>query len=437
MKHTALLTQPKAVILDSQIKRLPLLFIAFALILPSLLTAQLEISGTGPFTISFDNTVSGVNNASFTGSGFQPAPSAGLLDSDAWASTGMDDGDLAFGGTGTSGDFARGSSTGGVTTGGFYAFDTGAGDNCLGIQPGGDDWTPGTITLRIQNTSGSPVTSFQIDYEIKVFNDKDRSNSFNFFHSSDDMSYTPVGALDYASPEAKNTSPSWQTINRSTTLSGLNIANDAYYYLRWSGNDVGGSGFRDEFGLDDIVISSVVLPVTLSSFNASIDNNSVQLTWQTLSETNNDYFIIERSSNGNGFTNIGRLPGAGTSLQENNYAFTDLHPTPGTNYYRLKQVDFDGRFSYSPVVSAFWGEEEGFRIYPTLVSSGLHVEMPESWQGGADIFVFDGLGQVRKTWHLDGTTQEVSLDVGDLQPGIFIIKAVSGRRRAVMKFEKI
>lgn len=125
------------------------------------ISAQWSITNSGTFTISFDATVSGVTNGQYAGSGFQSSPSAGQLDSDAWAAAGWSDGDLTFGGTGTTGDYARGNSTGGVGTGGFYSFGS-AGDRWFGIQPGGSDFAPGTITLRVQNNTGAPINTFEL-----------------------------------------------------------------------------------------------------------------------------------------------------------------------------------------------------------------------------------------------------------------------------------
>ena len=110
------------------------------------------------------------------------------------------------------------------------------------------------FVLKIQNNTGSTLTTLDIDYKIWVYNDQGRANSFNFSHSSDNSSWTDVSALYYTSPEAASGSTIWENTTKSTTLS-VNITSGSYYYLRWSGADVSGSGSRDEFGLDDIVIN--------------------------------------------------------------------------------------------------------------------------------------------------------------------------------------
>ena len=193
----------------------------------------------------------------FDGSGFTPTPGAGQLDSDTWSTSGFDT-NVSFGGTGTTDDPARGSSTGGVGTGGIYSFDVGSGNATLGVQPGGSDFTPGYLALRVNNDTGSLVTQLNISYTIYVYNDQGRGNSFNFSHSDDDSTYTGIGALDYTSAETAAGSPAWVAVNRSTSITGLSIADGANYYFRWNGEDVSGSGSRDQFALDDISITAQI-----------------------------------------------------------------------------------------------------------------------------------------------------------------------------------
>jgi hypothetical protein len=92
------------------------------------------------------------------------------------------------------------------------------------------------------------------------------------------------------------------------------------------------------------------LPVTLRGFSVYKQNQSARLQWQTASEQNSKEFIIERSNDGTIYNAIGAVAAAGNSQYVRQYAYTDEHPETGNNYYRLKQVDIDGKFSYSPVV---------------------------------------------------------------------------------------
>jgi hypothetical protein len=213
--------------------------------------------------INFDSTVPDVNNGQFAGTGFQPNPAVGQLDSDSWAAAGWSSGDLPFGGTQITPntDYTRGTSPGGVTTGGIYAFTVGAGNNSLGFQPWASDWTSGSMTLKIQNSTGVTVDSLAISYVVYVRNDSRVANGFNFSYSADDSTYTAVSALDLTSPEAADATPTWVANNRSTTIGGLGLVDGGVFYLRWTGSDVSGHGpGRDEFALDDISVTPVPEP---------------------------------------------------------------------------------------------------------------------------------------------------------------------------------
>lgn len=111
---------------------------------------------------------------------------------------------------------------------------------------------------------------------------------------------------------------------------------------------------------------TTTLPIELSSFTAIADGNKVNLKWTTLSEINNNYFIVEHSFDGKTFTEIGNMKGAGSSNIEINYSYTDLNPVKGINYYRLKQVDFNGDYSFSKIeaVKIITGAAKEFNIYP-------------------------------------------------------------------------
>lgn len=222
----------------------------------------MAVDSKAQLAISTLNTAGTINFSGFDGSGFASSPSAGQLDSDTWAVSGMSDGSVAFGGSGTSGDFARGSSSGGETTGGIYAFDVGLGNIALGVQPGGSDWTPGDLTLRVQNNTGATVTSWNLSYDIFVYNDQNRANSFNFSWSTDDTTYNSIAALDYTSTATADTTPAWVSNARSTTGLAATVAAGDFLYLRWTGNDVSGSGSRDEFGLDNVSVTAVPEPST-------------------------------------------------------------------------------------------------------------------------------------------------------------------------------
>jgi len=199
---------------------------------------------------SFDAVT--IDFAGFTASGFAPEPTAGQLDSDNWIATGFSDGSVVWGGTNTSGDFARGRRAFGATTGGVYSFTNSPGGACLGVQPSSDDFTPGSLILRMRNNTVFPIVGFTILYKIFCFNDQNRANSFNFSFSTNGVDFFAT-EIDYTSSETADATVT--NVQRVTSPSGIEVLPDQYLYFKWSGDDVGGSGFRDEFALDDVVIT--------------------------------------------------------------------------------------------------------------------------------------------------------------------------------------
>jgi hypothetical protein len=119
---------------------------------------------------------------------------------------------------------------------------------------------------------------------------------------------------------------------------------------------------------------SEVLPIDLIDFGVKEKNNDVHLHWQTSSEINNNYFVIEHSTDGLDFKSIGRKEGAGNNNTLLDYHFEHKDVGTGMHYYRLKQVDYDGQFSYSDIVSVNV-EESGnkIEIYPNPASDFIDV----------------------------------------------------------------
>jgi hypothetical protein len=120
-----------------------------------------------------------------------------------------------------------------------------------------------------------------------------------------------------------------------------------------------------------------IVPVTLTSFQAALISSAVQLQWTTSQEVNAQQFVIEKSSNGVYFTNIGKTAATGNSNAFQNYLFTDANPFDGVNYYRLKTIDINGSFSYSKIVTVSYSKKE-FSVYPNPVFDEATIQHPVS-----------------------------------------------------------
>lgn len=111
------------------------------------------------------------------------------------------------------------------------------------------------------------------------------------------------------------------------------------------------SELNNDFRIVSTNPNATPLPVELADFNARLDNNSVSVSWSTASELNNDYFTVERAVDLEQFDALATVSGAGTTSTPKYYLFTDVQPLYGRCYYRLRQTDFDGKYTYSNVVT--------------------------------------------------------------------------------------
>ncbi len=183
-----------------------------------------------------------------------------------------------------------------------------------------------------------------------------------------------------------------------------------------------------------------VLPVNLVDFTVKEEQNKVRLEWFTLSEQNNKKFEIEYSFTGRDFEKLGEVEGSGTTFENQRYSFSHyISSYSGNLYYRLKQIDYDGRFGYSPVISIYLNNENGKKgkLYPNPSALGkVTLELPELNGLDIQVSVYDILG---KLLFDDVEIQSqgpgiFELDFSRLGRGTFIIKTSQGN---FYSFEKL
>ncbi|MEM1328819.1 MAG: T9SS type A sorting domain-containing protein [Bacteroidota bacterium] len=173
-----------------------------------------------------------------------------------------------------------------------------------------------------------------------------------------------------------------------------------------------------------------ILPIELTYFNAKLTNdNQVELNWRTETEIDNDYIQIERARDGKSFEPIGKVQGAGTTLEAQVYTFIDEQPLKGANYYRLKQVDFNGTFEYHKVVVVSVNDDKVTNLFPTFVQDQLTVAA----DGFAQVSVFNEAGQLVKAFSINGTE---SLAVSDLAAGTYHVVIEQNGTRETKRFVK-
>ncbi len=217
-----------------------------------------------------------------------------------------------------------------------------------------------------------------------------------------------------------------------------------------------GSGSSREFELCDdeiweakdgtlygpVTFGDANLPVELISFEGFIEDNSVKLEWSTASEVNNDYFQVEKSSNGIDFEILTVISGNGNSNTVNDYyTYDDLPLNKQTMYYRLKQVDFDGKFEYSEILSVNIESEIQqnckFDIIPNPCLSRCTIKLKECNVADNENFIFyiyDAAGNavLASSPQIvnNGEARFVFDPNNKLKPGMYIIKG-SGKTQTV------
>ncbi len=155
------------------------------------------------------------------------------------------------------------------------------------------------------------------------------------------------------------------------------------------------SSFNTYFTLGNTINGTNPLPVTLVAFNAKKSSQKVNLDWQTASEKNADYFNVERSIDGNDFKLIGKISASGNSTSLKSYSLIDENPIFGNNYYRLKQIDFDGSFIYSDIKTVYLGKTSLLSMYPNpAVNKSFTIKIPEQVQGDYSVQLIDNAGRI-------------------------------------------
>jgi len=158
-----------------------------------------------------------------------------------------------------------------------------------------------------------------------------------------------------------------------------------------------------------------ILPVELISFEANCNTDFVELNWITVSETNNDYFIVQRSQDATNWKNLSKIQGAGFSSSEKEYEYIDNTQVSGNMYYRLVQVDFDGTKTISNIVNVNCinkFEIPNISIYPNPANDILNFSQAQTYE------ILDIQGRVL----MQSKTKQNSVNISELKEGMYFIK---------------
>lgn len=176
-------------------------------------------------------------------------------------------------------------------------------------------------------------------------------------------------------------------------------------------------------GNEVVLTADAIVPVELLAFGGKVMEENIELNWQTASEINNEGFEIQRSENGKQFKILAFVAGNGNTLETQNYQWLDEQPIAGTNYYRLKQIDFDAQYEYSEIVAIDFGgqKEQAIQLFPNPTTDVLNIQSADN-ELVESISIFDVNG--RQVLTINQPNSQV--DLSSLPNGIYALRMKIG-----------
>jgi hypothetical protein len=234
----------------------------------------------------------------------------------------------------------------------------------------------------------------------------------------------------------------------STSIIGedeIPVRKGEIFYRQGAGNWIDFSPLND-FKLAYEVQFAQILPVAINQFKGEKKGIINNLSWNTASEINSKGFDIERSRNGSIFSSIGSVTTrsvGGFSNQNLTYSFDDNHPLTGTNFYRLKQIDKDGKITFSQIVSIIGGKINSLQlnaVYPNPAKNSLNLSLESPTAGKVQITITDFCGKkmYENTRLITDGNNSLPINVSMLPAGNYVVKAISaeGKGEATSTFIK-
>ena len=221
------------------------------------------------------------------------------------------------------------------------------------------------------------------------------------------------------------------------------------YYKTGAVNTMASTQIRQTslyFKAFNLSIRNIALPVKLIYFDSKLSEEQVNLSWATASEINNDFFTVERSSDGINFEKVLMKHGAGNSTSQKNYSDIDPNPLPGYSYYRLKQTDYDGHYTYSDIqtiknkgANSVGEVVEIKSVAPNPFTTEFDLNFISKEKGIAQIMLMNSTGAVIKdqsTEITEGYNTFQFNDVSDLPQGVYYVTIIFKETKVTKKLLK-
>lgn len=180
-----------------------------------------------------------------------------------------------------------------------------------------------------------------------------------------------------------------------------------------------------------------ILPLKITDLKATNNNGKILINWSTVAEVNTNNFIIQRSADGNNFTDIGSVNAVGTGA--NDYQYTDLLPFFATNYYRLKIIDKDGKVVYTPILMLTLNISSTISISPNPTKGLITLQLKSRYQSeqiSINIYDLSGKNVFQQIVKTQMGNTSLTLDVSNIQNGIYYLNINSKSRNETLKLIK-
>ncbi len=214
----------------------------------------------------------------------------------------------------------------------------------------------------------------------------------------------------------------------ASTVGTFSAATNAVVPLEVNRTALSTANLSNTFYIGTRNVGTSPLPVELLTFNAIPNGTVVDVNWTTASEQNSDYFSVQRSQDGNSFTDVVQVKASGNSSVLKKYSAIDYEPYNGVSYYRLKQVDLNGNFIYSELVAVKFQNNNSLSIYPNPSNGPFNVSI--SGQNGKEVLVLvrdiEGREIYAKLIVVSSDKEVVVIDLsGKLASGVYVVIATS------------
>lgn len=239
----------------------------------------------------------------------------------------------------------------------------------------------------------------------------------------------PINAIDVADyPNNQIGGAGVKAYGFYMAVDGTVVDNDAaiFYGNPTTNAPANGGGINS---LSTLSFNSTILPISLTSFNATNTTGKVSLTWTTATELNNANFVVERSSNAISFSSIATVAAVG--IGANSYATIDANPLSGVSFYRLKSVDKDGAITYSSILKVNFDASNSISVFPTPAASILNLNVASASLIGTSASLVDIGGRIVKTFIINSASEH--LDVSNLVSSVYFIRLIDGTCVKIVK----